>query len=132
MARARGFEKSRCPLGVDDDDAVGGALEEVGVALQRAQAPLGLEAGDGDLLGLIAQRLHDARVAEGDGHRVRDRPAERELAIAEGERVLRAEKEDAHGAPLVEDGQDRERAEGALVALVAHDLEERMGRDVGR
>ena len=60
------------PLGVDDDDAVGRALEEVGVALERAQAPLGLEAGDGDLLRLVAQRLQDARVAERDRHGVRD------------------------------------------------------------
>ena len=119
------------PVGVDDHDAVGRALEEVGVALERAEAPLGLEAGDRDLLRLIAQRLHDARVAERDGHGVRDGLAKGELAISEGERVPRPEEEHAHGAPLVEDGQDGERAERALVAFVAHDLEERVGGDVG-
>ncbi len=130
VARARVGEE-QVPLGVDDDDAVGGALEEVGVALQGAQAPLGLEARDGDLLRLVAQRLHDARVAQRDGHRVRHGPAEGELALAEGEGVPGAQEEDAHRAPLVEDGQDRERAERALVALVAHDLEQRVRRDVG-
>ena len=82
LARLR-VREEQAPVGVDDDDAVGRALEEVGVALERPQAPLGLEAGDGDLLRLIAQRLQDARVAERDGHRVRDRAAERQLVLAE-------------------------------------------------
>ena len=98
-ARAR-VREEQVPLGVDDDDAVGRALEEVGVALEGAQAPLGLEARDGDLLRLVAERLHDARVAERDGHRVRDGLAEIELAVAEGERVpARAGRARPSGAP---------------------------------
>ncbi len=116
--------------GVDDDDAVGRALEEVRVPLERPQPSLGLEARDGDLLRLVLERLHDARVAERDRHRARDGPAERQLVVAEGEGVARAQEEDAHRAALVEDGQDRERAERALVALVADDLEERVRRHV--
>src|SRR6202034_4010825 len=107
------------------------ALEEVGVALERAEASLGLEAPDGDLLGLIAERLEDARVAERDRHRARDGASEGELVIAEGEALLRAQEEDPHRAPFVEDGEDRERAERARVRVVADDLEEGMGRRVG-
>ena len=50
------------------------------------QAPLGLEAREGDLLRLIAQRLEDARVAQRDRRRVGDGAGERELVLAESER----------------------------------------------
>ena len=88
-ARAR-VREEEVPLGVDDDDAVGGALEEVGVALERAQPALGLEAGDGDLLRLVAQRLH-ARARCGArwpsrSTTVLQRSSSR---VAEGEGVLR-------------------------------------------
>ncbi len=126
-----GVREEQMPLGVDDDDAVGRALEEIGVALEGAQAALGLEARHRHLLRLIAQRLHDARVPQRDGHRVRYRLTKRELAIAERESVPCAQEEDAHGPALVEDRKNRERAEGALVALVPHDLQQRVRGHVG-
>ncbi len=90
------------PLGIEDDDSIGCALEKVGVALQRAEASLCFETRNGDLLGLIAQRLHDSGVSQRNRHGVRNGLAEIELAIAEGERLFGAEKEDANGARLVE------------------------------
>ena len=87
-----GVGEEELALAVDDHDAVGGALEEVGVALQRLQAPLGLEAGEGDLLRLIAQRLQDARVAQRDGRGVGDGAAERQLVLPEGARLWRARR----------------------------------------
>ena len=115
---------------VDDHDAVGGALEEVCVALQRAQASFRLEARDRHLLRLIAERLHDARIAERDGHGVRHRPTECQFGVPEDEGVLGAQEEDAHGARFVEDGENRERAESAALTLVANELAECVGREI--
>jgi hypothetical protein len=127
-ARVRELEVA---VEIDDDDAVARALEEVGVPLEGAHAPLGLEARDGDLLRLVAERLEDARVAEGDGHGARDRAAERERPVTERVALPRPEREHAHRATFVEDGQDRDRREGELVPLAAKDLEHGVGRRVG-
>ena len=69
-------------VGVDDHDAVGRRVEEVGVALERLEPLLGLEAGEGDLLRLVAHRLEDARVAQRDRRGVGDGARERELVLA--------------------------------------------------
>ena len=130
LARLR-VREEQAWLVVDDDDAVGGALEEVRVALEVLQALLRLEARDRDLLRLVPERLQDARVAERDGHRVRHGPAKRQLVLAERERMLGAQEEHAHRAPLVDDGEDRERAERQMRRVVTDDLEDRVGRDVG-
>ncbi len=129
FARAR-VREEQAPVLVEDDDAVGGALEEVGVALERAHPPLRLEARDGDLLRLIAERLEHACVAERDRHGVRDGAAETELALGERHGLLRAEEDDAHRAPLVEDRHDRERAVRLGLCVVAHELEQRVRRRV--
>ena len=130
VARAR-IREEQLPFRVEDDDAVRGALEKVGVALERLHAALCFEARDGDLLRLIAQRLENTRVAKCDRHRAGDRLAERELAIAEHARLLRAEEEHAHRLTVVEDRQDRERRErGAAARLRPDELHERMRRGV--
>ncbi len=130
LARLR-VREEEAAFGVDHDDAVGGALPEVGVPLERAHPPLRLEPRDGDLLGLIAERLEDARVPERDRHRRRDRLAEADLAAREDAATAGAEEEDAERAPLVEDREDRDRREGRRpLPRRAEQLEERMLRGV--
>jgi hypothetical protein len=125
LAGAR-VRKEQLAVDVDDQDPVGRALEEVGVALERLEPPLGLEAREGDLLRLVAQALQDARVAERDRCRVGDGPVERELAGAEGEHVPRAKEEHAHGPAFEHDGQERERAEARGGKPLAHDVKQGM------
>src|SRR4029077_16652752 len=91
--------EEQAPVLVEHEDYVGRALEEVRVALERAQATLGLESRDRDLLRLVPERLQHARVSERDGHRVRDCAAQPELALAELHRLTGAEEDDPHRAP---------------------------------
>jgi hypothetical protein len=109
---------------VDDDDTVGRAFEKVGVTLQRFQPALGLETREGDLLGLIAQALENARVAQRDGGRVGDGPEKRELAVSEGEHVPRAQKEHAERLVFEQNGHERERAESRRGKTLAYDFEQ--------
>src|SRR5262249_46873744 len=84
-------------LGFENDDAIGRALEEVGIALKRAHSALGLEAGDGDLLRLIAKRLQYTSVSQGDRHRARDGLTQRKLAPPERPLPLRTKEKHPHG-----------------------------------
>ena len=115
---------------VEDEDAVGRRVEEVGVALEGLEPPLGLEARERDALGLVAHRLQDARVAERDRGRVGDGARARKLVLAEGHGLPAAEEQDAHGLVLEQDRQQRERAERGRGHVGAHDVEERMRRRV--
>ncbi len=58
---ARVGEEKRA-FGIHDRDPFGGRREEVGVALQLAHSALGFEAGERDLLRVVAQGLHHACV----------------------------------------------------------------------
>src|SRR5687768_11538366 len=103
LARA-GVGEEELAFAVDDDDAVGGALEKVSVTLERLQPSLGFETSEGDLLRLIAQALQDARVAQSDGGGVGDSAIEGELMVSEGEHVARAQEKHAHWFVFEQDG----------------------------
>src|SRR5262245_44251858 len=101
------------------------ALSKKSAALERFQSSLGLESRDGDLLRLIAQRLEDSRVAQSDRHRARDRAAQRDCMLAERRCATRPQEKHAERFALVQDGQNRQRREGARVRVVAYDLQQR-------
>ena len=123
--------EEQLPVGVHRRETVGRAGEEVRVALERAQPPLGLEAREVHLLRLIAQGLHDARVAQRDRGRVGDDLTELDLALLERAAALRsAQEEHAHRLLLPHDREQRERAEHAVGHAAAHALEHRVGRRV--
>ena len=78
--RAR-VREQQAPVGVERRQAVGGRREQVGVALEHAQALLGFDARVRVALRLVAQRLQDARVAQRDRGGVREHLAEAQLLL---------------------------------------------------
>jgi hypothetical protein len=75
--------EQHAPVAVDHDHAVGGALEEAGVALEELHALLGFDAAPSCSAPSRRAATAEGARCERDGRRVRERRRQRQLGVAE-------------------------------------------------
>ena len=102
---------------VDDDDPVGGAVDEGAVALDGAHPPLLADIGERDAPGALAQRLERLRAAQDDAEQRRGDPPEADRGLGQTRRLGAVEPRHQRAGRLAAD-QDGE--DGAGVGRAGH------------